>query len=107
MSTQKGHKVLDDLHDHLEDRLIRIIGKKDAAKVAKSIRAHFLHHWGGQLIYFTKKETEQRNLDIYNKFDGSNHGALAQEYGLAIQNIYKIIKDVKAKEIEKIQRKLL
>ncbi|MDX1491306.1 MAG: Mor transcription activator family protein [Pseudohongiellaceae bacterium] len=65
--------------------------------------------WGGQQVYFRKADASQmseRNAEIYSKFRGDNHYALAKEYGLTTSVIYRIVKTMRAEEREKRQHKL-
>jgi Mor family transcriptional regulator len=55
--------------------------------------------WAGQNLYLAKgKEYELalRDLEMYRKFNGSNHFALAQEFGVTVRHVYRVIEQVRA-----------
>lgn len=65
--------------------------KAVAFKLAESVR----QHWGGQLIYVpigTDFEITQRDVAMWEKFDGRNHEALAREFGMSLQHVYRVVK---------------
>lgn len=72
--------------------LAEIIGIEAYIKLVK--------RYGGDDVYIAKETnlmTMIRDEEIYHKFDGGNHKALADEYDLAVRTIYDII----TKESEK------
>lgn len=63
-------------------------------------------NWGGLNIYMPKSQVLfscEREKQIYNEFNGTNHAALAKKYGLSVQWIYKIVKRVQKEETAKRQ----
>ena len=65
--------------------------------------------WGGQLIYFPKAESlnrDARDLAIYNDFTGHNQPELAQKYDTSVQWIYRILARVTAAETDRRQGRL-
>lgn len=80
----------------------RGIDEAVAAEVAFEL-AEWLRktHWSGQQVYVgkgTRYEHYQRDLEIWNKFNGTNHSQLAGEYGLTVVRIYQIIKAITDQE---------
>jgi Mor family transcriptional regulator len=64
---------------------------------------------GGQLVYIPRHlpgELDRRDLAIAEQFRGDNHAELARENGLSVQWVYRILKRVRAAEIERRQRRL-
>ena len=60
---------------------------------------HIRTHWAGQPIYIPKGaayEFSKRDVEIFNRFNGRNHSALAREYNLTVMRIYQIVKAIKA-----------
>ncbi len=58
-------------------------------------------HYGGEQIYVPKGLAliiTERDREIYRKFLGGNHFALAKEYGLTVRQIYSIVARVKEEE---------
>lgn len=55
--------------------------------------------WGGQNLYLAKGkdyEITLRDVEMYRKFNGSNHFALAQEFGVTVRHVYRVIEQVRA-----------
>lgn len=67
----------------------------DAAnEIASAAAESFRHEFGGQLLYIPKGsafDIDERDKEIYRKFDGTNHNDLAVEFGHSVQHIYRII----------------
>lgn len=101
-TSQQGKALLQDLKSHTEHLLNEInLSPELASQVANELMYQISQHWGGQLIYIIKNEkflAEQRDLEIYRAFTGQNHAELAQQYGLSIPYIYRIIKRISALE---------
>ncbi|MDH3998049.1 MAG: hypothetical protein OET90_04340 [Desulfuromonadales bacterium] len=66
--------------------------------------------WAGQDLYIPKGkrfEQLQRDAEIYRRFTGSNHLALAREYGISQRQIYSVIKRVRLAQQERGRSGLL
>lgn len=66
-----------------------------AFETAERIRVN----WGGLLIYIGKGkgfDIEERDEEIFGKFDGTNVNELAIEYDMSVQHIYRILAKVHA-----------
>lgn len=93
----KGPELLIDLADHIADALTELgpVEEPRAAQIGAKIAERMAGVWGGQNIYFPmglSMRISQRDQEIHAKFTGANHAALAREYGVSIQWIYKIVK---------------
>jgi len=89
-------ELLEDLAAFLEDRLRKEAGlsKKIARNIGQSVAFEIAEHWGGQSLYFPKEtaaKMRRRDSEIYGKFTGDNASALAKDFGLSVQCIYRII----------------
>jgi Mor family transcriptional regulator len=65
--------------------------KAVAFKLSEAVR----QHWGGQLIYVpigTDFEITQRDLAMWQRFDGRNHEDLAREFEMSLQHVYRVVK---------------
>lgn len=55
---------------------------------------------GGEILYIPMMKsstTQARNNEIFSKFTGTNYKALAHEYGLSEQQIYRVIESERNK----------
>lgn len=80
------------------EELAENLGMIVAMKISQS--------WGGLNVYMPKALELfacEREKQIYNEFNGTNHAALAKKYGLSVQWIYKIVKRVQKEETAKRQ----
>ncbi|HCM1915210.1 TPA: hypothetical protein N3A33_001071 [Salmonella enterica subsp. salamae serovar 28:r:e,n,z15] len=62
--------------------------------------------WEGNTIYITKTpdhEVMRRNQRIFDEFKGDNHDALAEKFGVSIQWVYSIVKDMRDEYIKRHQ----
>lgn len=74
-------------------------------KAAEAVRAH----WGGQLVYIpvgTGYEISERDREIWDKFNGDNHEALAREYQVTVVHVYRIVKRMHAAARARNQKSL-
>lgn len=82
------------------------INPDDSNKISREICKQMCDVWGKQLIYFPewlREELSERDLKIYNEFNGTNHQDLARKYNLSIQAIYRIISIVRFEELSRRQ----
>lgn len=104
---QVRHELLNDVSDHICAELKAFGVASDLAEqIGSNIANHMAEHWGGQVIGFPKDyifKLHVRDLEIFNKFNGANHGALAREYGLTARSIYTIVERVRRKQLDKMQ----
>lgn len=80
--------------------------QEDAARIAHEAAEAVRRNWGGQLLYLPKGERyelSQRDLQIWNEFNGRNLRRLAQKYGLCDQQVYKVLAKVRASQTRRVQ----
>jgi len=96
------HQVISQTITNISDADLRTHGP---AKITNAIKAHF----GGETIYIPKGyelEITARHREIYEKFNGKNHIALAHEYSLTTRQIYSIVRTIHKEEQALRQRSL-
>ena len=71
----------------------------DAAEmIAGSLTDHLADYWGGQLINFPKDfrwKLGQREMEIYDAYNGANLGDLARQYDISERGLRKLIARVR------------
>ncbi len=78
------------------------LDNKQAHIAAEKLANYIKNDWGGQQIYFPKcnnDELSRRDLELWNKFNGTNHSSLAHEFNVSTQWVYKIIRFMRASEM--------
>lgn len=109
-SAHRYPELLADLADQVAGRLVELgIDMERAAEVGFAIAEHVRSHWSGQSLYFAKGlrfELSCRDMEIFERFNGRNHEALAREYNLTVMRIYQIVKAVRAELVAKRQGSL-
>lgn len=98
MTDNRTAELIADMEAQMTACLVSVanIDRQSARATAKQVSAHLSKHWGGQLLYFPKNHygrLSERDAEIWRKFDGKNHAALAMEYDLTMQQIYKIVRE--------------
>lgn len=95
------------------DRFAAILREKmpsmtdeQAWELAKEAANALRKEWAGEKVYIPKREAEDmaaRNMEIWNRFDGSNSDDLCREYDLTISRLYQIVRavDIEMKRKEK------
>ena len=104
----KGPELLVDLAQHVAFTLAELVGldEEKAEQAGREIANRMAAHWGGQNIYFPMGLTyklSQRDQQIFDEFNGTNHSDLARKYGVSLQWIYKIVKTVRQEETARRQ----
>lgn len=88
-------ELIGDLAEWLASALMgRGLDQEEANDMALDIAERVRHQYGGQLLYIPKGtafDRNERDAEIFQKFDGKNHGDLAAEYGLTVQHVYRIL----------------
>jgi len=107
----KGPELLIDLAQHVSVTLIELLtlDQDKAEQLGREIADRMAAHWGGQNIYFPMGlclKLSQRDQQIFDEFNGTNHSDLARKYGVSLQWIYKIVKTVRQEELAKRQGRL-
>lgn len=108
MADDRVPELVADLEDQMAACLLSslTIDRKEALAISKKVARHVTDNWGGQLIYIPKNhlgKISERDLMVYKAFNGKNHPALAKQFGLTVQQIYKIVKEVGSVERAKNQ----
>jgi Mor family transcriptional regulator len=85
----------DDMEAQARSRLVELgLDEKAAELFSADLVNHFIEHWGGQSITFTKdyrRRLCQRELEIYEQFDGRNFAELARKYSMHERSMRKLI----------------
>ena len=90
----------------LEDQMAACLLSSLSIERKEALARHITDNWGGQLIYIPKNhlgKISDRDYKIYAAFNGKNHAALAKQFDLTVQQIYKIIKEAGLAERAKNQ----
>jgi Mor family transcriptional regulator len=92
---EKRASLLDDVVDHCT-RLLTEMGvpENGASVIASDLADHLSNVWGGQNFNFPKgyaRMLSKRDIELYEKFTGYNHGELASEYGISERAVYKVL----------------
>ncbi|MBZ9610767.1 Mor transcription activator family protein [Rheinheimera maricola] len=100
-------ELLDDVAAHAKHILADHGVGTDVADQCGVALAEFLaDHWGGQLINFPMNflyKLAQRDLVIYDEFNGRNHAVLASKYNMSVRGIYKLVARVKKRIVAEKQ----
>lgn len=100
-------ELLADMASHLGTLLVEHgIGREKAAEIGLKAAEFLRGHWSGVPFYIPKGsawELSNRDLEIFEKFNGRNHAALAREYNLSVMRIYQIVKACRAELLRKTQ----
>lgn len=100
-------ELLQDLADQVAIKLVEHgIDMEKAADIGFSSAEFIREHWGGQPLYIPRGaqyEFSMRDMQVFERFNGHNHAALAREYNLSVMRIYQIVKAVRAELIKKRQ----
>lgn len=103
-------ELLADLADKLTEILVRRGIERDKAKEIGREAAEFVRtEWGGQLVYVPKGTLfalTQRDMEIWEAFNGHNHADLARKHGVTLQRIYQIVAAMREQEIRRRQGNL-
>lgn len=107
MSDKSYPELLADLADQVAAKLAELgTDMEKAADIGFAVAEHIRGNWSGQSLYLPKGvqyDISRRDIEIFERFNGTNHEALAREYNLTVMRIYQIIKAVRAALIAKRQ----
>lgn len=107
---EKRHELLSDIADHVAFVLRdHGIDSAIAEQAGAAVVDHLCTTWAGSLVNFPKDyrwKLTQRDLEILSKFRGNNHHALAVEYGMTENGIYKLLKRVQDRKFDRDQHRL-
>ena len=106
----RAPEFLADLFDHTKDILVRGgITSDRAEEIATEVCSNMLLTWGGQQIYFPRGlhvRVSERDLKLYDDFNGTNHNELASKYNVSVQWVYKVVERMRLFDIERRQNTL-
>lgn len=110
-SARSGYpELLADLADQVAAKIAEMgVDVERAAEIGFAAAEHIRINWSGQSLYLPKGvqyQLSRRDIDIFERFNGTNHEALAREYNLTVMRIYQIVKAVRAEMIRKRQGSL-
>lgn len=77
------------------------VNKDIGLQLGQEVANSFAVNYGKQLIYIPcglSIQVSTRNLEIWAKFTGSNHRDLAKEYGVSLQWLYHIVKEMRKED---------
>ncbi|WP_153114592.1 Mor transcription activator family protein [Rhodocyclus tenuis] len=77
-----------------------------AVEIGVAVADKIRGDWGGEPIYIPKGcaiDISRRDVEIFEKFNGTNHHALAREYNLTVIHIYRVVKAVRLEMVKKRQ----
>lgn len=100
------HDALNDIYDVIKTHLSIKQGADSATETAEELKFEIGLRFGGEQIYI-RKLTNERNADIYEKFNGNNHKELAKKYDLTERQIYMIVESEKKRFIAETQYNLI
>ncbi|MEO6917645.1 MAG: Mor transcription activator family protein [Collimonas sp.] len=103
-------ELLADVASHASEIAAAHGVKADIADlIGATVADHLAEHWGGQVISIPRDyyyKLSDLHLQIYTEFKGNNHMELVRKYGISLQWIYKLIKRVHMREMDKRQPRL-
>lgn len=105
---EKAPEVLADLAKHIEMALEEKcqFTPERAKQIGIDIAQKMAQNWGGEVIYIPRNllmVLNERDMQIYNEFNGNNHRELARKYNVSMQWVYKIVKRIHKDEIARRQ----
>lgn len=107
---EKRHELLSDIADHVAQVATEHgIPPDISAQVGAAAADHLSQTWGGSTICIPKDHQYRitvRDTEILGKFKGNNHRALALEYGLTENAIYKLLNRVQQRKYSRDQQRL-
>jgi Mor family transcriptional regulator len=64
-----------------------------ALELAANIFIRIQQKWGGNDVHIPKVFPEERRQQIRAAFDGSNHAAVCQQFGISLKTFYRAISE--------------
>lgn len=96
---RKRAELYEDIVGHTAKVLTDLgVDEKGAELAANQLADYLADQWGGQNFCFPKdhlRKLSKRELELYERYTGSNHGDLAREFGLTERGVYKILARVR------------
>ena len=97
MATRRN-QLLADVMAVAAARLSEHVSSSAAEMIAGDLADHVADYWGGQLINFPKDfrwKLGQREMEIYDAYNGHNLGELARKYDISERGLRKMISRVR------------
>ena len=97
MATRRN-QLLADVMAVAAARLAEHVSPNAAELIASDLADHLADFWGGQLINFPKDfrwKLGQRDMEIYDAYNGHNLGELARKYDISERGLRKLINRVR------------
>jgi len=99
---------LSDLIDKGAEQIVQKLAlPPDTAKQAVYLVTEIIRRdWSGSNLYLAKGlayDIQQRDREMYLKFNGTNHKALAKEYELTVRQVYDRIARISEEEFKRRQ----
>ncbi len=97
--------------DFLVDDLVQHVGMKpeDAYDTARAVIHRLGKEFGGDQFYLARDMAfplQERDMEIFRRFNGTNYDHLAREFGLSVMRVRQIVEFVRAAEVAKRQSEL-
>ncbi len=106
----RRHELLEDMVKQITLALTEFEVDKDVAEQCGcAVADHFATHWGGQIITIPKDHFHrlaERDLEVFHRFTGANHAALAREFDMSVRGIYRVLARVQRRDIDTRQGRL-
>ena len=83
--------------------------EESARKTARKLYHDLKDHWSGLQVYIkkhTQADLSERDIQIYEEFNGRNHVQLARKFKISLPHVYKIVKLMHQFEQDRRQGKL-
>ncbi|OZI14487.1 hypothetical protein CE195_08385 [Sodalis-like symbiont of Philaenus spumarius] len=108
MGAVKHSELLDYLAESVREVLTgqTNISQECVRRAEALVKSRMAFVWANSVIYIPKQLHSQnlsRNQKIFTDFDGDNHPELSEKYGLSIQRIYAIVKQMKEEHVKQHQ----
>lgn len=95
----KRHQLLQDMVDQAKQLLVdHEVDAKAADLIANALADHISDVWGGQNLVIPKdylRKLSAAQLEVYERFNGTNLDQLAKEYGMGERGMRKLIARVR------------
>ncbi|MEH8031548.1 Mor transcription activator family protein [Gallibacterium anatis] len=104
----KAPEILLDLAEHAREILVKKhrFENDKAKQIGIELAQCIAENWGGEVIYIPKAlliALSERDLAIWQEFNGNNYRDLARKYNVSMQWVYQIVKRVQKEEVAKRQ----
>ncbi|TBV10222.1 Mor transcription activator family protein [Stutzerimonas kirkiae] len=100
--------LLNDLAEQVSVAAREALGipEEAAGALGTDVAMRMIEQWGGQQLYMPKGvriEASKLHLEVYEAWTGRNHRALARQFDLSLQFVYRIIKVMRKADLNRRQ----